>query len=258
MEELSGGREAAIYRKGDVIYRKAQRFSPTIHRVLEHLHSQNFLQSPQFLGIDGPYEKLSYVEGDCYNYPLRGAIASDQAIISSAKLLRSLHDATVSFIHQNDIEQMDWMLEVRTPVEVICHGDFTPYNVALKGNEVTGVFDFDTAHPGPRIWDLAYSIYCWSPFKTDPNDKLGSLDDQIARAKLFCDSYDASTSMRQQLAAAMIERLQALVDFMRQQAAQDNQQFAQDIEQGHLIAYLNDIEYIKENRVAITRGLLGS
>ncbi|UGA53370.1 phosphotransferase [Vibrio sp. VB16] len=73
------------------------------------------------------------------------------------------------------------MLEPREPFEFICHGDFTPYNVALSENTVVGVFDFDTAHPAPRIWDLAYSIYCWSPFKTDSVDKLGTIAEQVFR-----------------------------------------------------------------------------
>ncbi len=113
------------------------------------------------------------------------------------------------------------------------------------------MFDFDTAHPAPRIWDLAYSVYCWSPFKTDSNDKLGTILEQVARAKLFCDSYGATESEREQLADVMVQRLQALVTFMRNEAENGNESFAENIEQGHLQAYLNDIEYITENKQKI-------
>ncbi|HCH3760344.1 TPA: phosphotransferase, partial [Vibrio parahaemolyticus] len=71
------------------------------------------------------------------------------------------------------------------------------------------------------------------------------------RAKLFCDSYGATTSERNQLADAMVERLQALVLFMRSEAENGNEIFAENIEQGHLQAYLNDIEYITENKEKI-------
>ncbi|HFG1992617.1 TPA: phosphotransferase, partial [Vibrio cholerae] len=98
---------------------------------------------------------------------------------------------------------------------------------------------------------LAYSVYCWSPFKTDSNDKLGTISEQVVRAKLFCDSYGTTESEREQLADAMVQRLQALISFMRSEAENGNESFAENIEQGHLQAYLNDIEYITENKQKI-------
>ena len=65
----------------------------------------------------------------------------------------------------------------------------------------------DTAHPAPRLWDLAYAVYCWSPFKTYEYDALGDLNSQSARAKLFCDSYGLSNAEREKLVATMIDRV---------------------------------------------------
>ncbi|RTZ13557.1 phosphotransferase [Vibrio aquaticus] len=251
VEELSGGRESAIYRDGEVVYRPLQPWSPTIHLILKHLERENVGESPRFLGVNQEQEVLSFVVGNTYNYPLVGAIATVDALTSAGKLLRKIHDSTVPLLNQVDVNAHKWMLKPREPFEVICHGDFTPYNVALSENTVVGVFDFDTAHPAPRIWDLAYSVYCWSPFKTDSNDKLGTISEQVTRATLFCDSYGATTFERNQLADAMIERLQALVLFMRSEAENGNETFAENIEQGHLQAYLNDIEYITENKQKI-------
>jgi Ser/Thr protein kinase RdoA (MazF antagonist) len=255
VEELSGGRESAIYRDGEVVYRPLQPWSSTIHLILKHLEQANVDESPRFLGITQNQEVLSFVAGNTYNYPLVGAIATNEALISAGKLLRKTHDSTVSFLDQLDVNAHQWMLEPREPFEVICHGDFTPYNVALLENTVVGVFDFDTAHPAPRIWDLAYSVYCWSPFKTDDNDKLGTITEQVSRAKLFCDSYGATDAEREQLADAMVVRLQALVSFMRSEAESGNESFAENIEQGHLKAYLNDIKYITESKQKIQRAL---
>ncbi len=148
------------------------------------------------------------------------------------------------------------MLPIREPVEVISHGDFTPYNVALKGDTTVGVFDFDTAHPAPRVWELGYSIYCWAPFKTHEYDKLGQLNDQIARAKAFCDAYGASDSDRQALVDNMILRLENLVAYMKQQANEGNKQFAANIADGHHLAYEKDIAYLIQNRDQITLGLI--
>ncbi|MGY5452597.1 phosphotransferase [Agarivorans sp. MS3-6] len=255
MNALSGGRASAIYLENDVVYRPLNVWSSTIHKLLAHLEHVGVTEAPTFIGIDGPNEKLSLVKGKTYNYPLTGAIASLEAVVSAAKLLRKIHDASASFLIHHDPAELVWMLQAKQPYEVICHGDFAPYNVALSGNKVVGVFDFDTAHPAPRIWDLAYSTYCWSPFKTQENDKLGSIEEQIMRAKLFCDSYGASLAQREQLPEAMMQRLNALVDFMRQEANKGNQQFIANIEQLHHVAYLNDIEYINSHQQQLRRAL---
>ncbi|WP_162046541.1 phosphotransferase [Vibrio taketomensis] len=255
MKEFTGGRESAIYHHEEVVYRPLNPWSHTVHQLLNHYVAVGLKQCPRFIAIEDDKEVLSFVSGDTYNYPLVGAIASQNALISASKLLRKLHDASESFIAEYSLQSFTWMIAPRPPFEVICHGDFTPYNVALSSDEVVGVFDFDTAHPAPRIWDLAYSIYCWAPFKTDKNDQLGSLEDQIVRAKLFCDSYGATTHHRSALVYSMIERLEALVDFMLKQAEQGNTQFQSHIEQGHHLAYLTDIEYLKQHQLRITQGI---
>lgn len=256
MEELTGGREGSIYRSKDTVIRPINTWSSTVHLLLKHLHSQGFTWCPEFLGADGTTETLSFVEGETFNYPLVGAIATEAALASAAQLLRNFHDCSATFLQVYESSQLEWMLPIQEPQEVVCHGDFTPYNVALQGNEVIGIFDFDTAHPAPRVWDLAFSIYSWAPFKTDPIDRLGSLAEQIQRAKLFCDSYDASDSQRECLAKAMIDRLNALVSFIQAEAGLGNEQFKDDLAYGHHLGYIADIEYIRTHQKAITLGVM--
>lgn len=254
-EALQGGRDGVIFRKQNTVIRPMNPWSDTVHLLLTHLHNQGFHQCPAVVGIDGSNEVLSYLEGDTFNYPLRGAIATEEALFSAARLLRQLHDASTTFLNAYPDFSCQWMLPGRTPPEVICHGDFTPYNVVLKGNQVVGIFDFDTAHPAPRLWDLAYSIYCWAPFKTHKNDKMGNLQDQIQRALCFCDGYGADLQQRSQLVETMIIRLQALVDFMQAEADSGNPQFQAHIAEGHHLSYLDDIVYLQRNQHAITLGI---
>lgn len=256
MEELFGGRQGSIYRSEDGVVRPLNRWSPTIHLLLKHLELKGVAGCPKFLTQDGERELLSYVEGDTYNYPLTGSIASEAALTSAAALLKSIHDATANFIDSYPQHDFRWMLPALEPFEVICHGDFTPYNVALSGDSVVGVFDFDTAHPAPRVWDLAFSVYCWAPFKTDPTDASGSFQDQITRARQFCDSYGATLEHRKLLVQMMVKRLTALVNFMRNEAASGNEQFSANMEQGHHLIYLRDIEYLSQYQGEITQGLL--
>ncbi|WP_295891690.1 aminoglycoside phosphotransferase family protein [uncultured Vibrio sp.] len=252
MEELVGGRTEAIFRDRDRVIRPRNIWTPSVHQLLEHYTATGITETPVALKLAIDTETLSYVEGNTFNYPLSGAITSLKAITSAAELLRKLHDASASFVKNNDIEKMDWMLVTREPVEVICHGDYTPYNVALNGEKVTGVFDFDTAHPASRVWDVAFSIYCWAPFKTNPIDKLGTLNEQLVRAKLFCDCYGLSIAGRVALVDTMVKRLQVLVDYMLSEADNGNPQFQRNIEDGHHLSYLQDIQYLNSHEKEIT------
>jgi aminoglycoside phosphotransferase (APT) family kinase protein len=125
--------------------------------------------------------------------------------------------------------------------------------VALSDDVVTGVFDFDTAHPAPRLWDVAFSVYCWAPFKTDTNDRLGTLAEQLERARIFCDSYRLSKEGRTQLVETMIRRIQSLVDYIVRQAANGSHQFQSNIDDGHHLSYLEDIQYLSKHKDVITQ-----
>ncbi|CAH1567899.1 Phosphotransferase [Vibrio jasicida] len=227
METLQGGREGAIYRKGDLVSRPASLWTITIHQLLHHLHANGFHACPKAVSIEGGKELLTFVDGESYNYPLQGEIASLSALTSAAKLLRQLHDASQDFLSRHQDEVCHWMLPTRLPHEVICHGDFMPYNVALKDGAVVGIFDFDTAHPAPRIWDVAFSV------------------------------YGCSRLEREELVDTMTLRLIALVDFMRTSAATGDAQFQANMDDCHHMTYLQDIEYLKKHHQAITLGVLG-
>lgn len=256
MEELQGGRQGQIFLTEDEVYRPSGFWSESVHKLLYHLENKGFNNTPKFLGFDcDGNEILSIVSGDVYNYPLEGNIATDEALISASKLLRQYHDITASFITSPSFKHSQWMLPSRTPYEVICHGDFAPYNVALDGVKTIGIFDFDTAHPAPRLWDIAYAIYCWAPFKTNQYDALGDLAAQSVRARLFCDGYGLSNKERGKLVETMIDRVQTLVDFMQSEANKGNASFIDNINNGHHLAYLSDIEYFKTNSQFITNNL---
>lgn len=256
MEALQGGRENAIYRSNEKVYRPKGAWSETVQGLLAHIAQLGFVGAPHPFGFDADgNEILSYVEGDVANYPLQGNVASKAALVSAARLLRQYHDASQSFITSNT--DPVWMLPTREPAEVVCHGDYAPYNVVLNGEQTVGIIDFDTAHPAPRSWDLAYSLYCWAPFKTNEFDAMGDIVSQSLRAKQFCDAYGFAISERSGLVELMIERLQALVDFMHDQAAQGHAGFIENINDGHHLAYLADIDYLRTQESYITARMIG-
>jgi hypothetical protein len=252
MEQLHGGRPNQILRDGNAVRRPAGFWSPTIHALLTHVHQTGFHRAPQPLGYDDDgNELLTFIPGEVSNYPLSANAASKQALTSAAVLLRGWHDATVSFL-AGESADYKWYLPPREPFEVICHGDFAPYNVVLQGNTASAIIDFDTAHPAPRVWDIAYALYRWAPLMRPDNlDGFGTLSEQGARARRFCDSYGLSKVQRTHLIDVVIERLQTLVDFMQTEADAGNVAFQANLADGHHLGYLADIAYLRNNQAQI-------
>ena len=256
--ELTGGREGKIFKIGNLVSRPLNPWTPTIHAYLNHLHSQgiNFVPKPHSINQQTGIEQVSFVEGEVCTYPLNKAFSSQTALISAAKLLRKMHDASVGFLNQLAGDEV-WMLPKFEPAEIICYADYAPYNVVVKNAQVVGIIDFDTCHPNTRIWDIAYAIYRWAPInRPDADDVFGTADEHISRAKIFCDSYGVDAEMRSQVVPIMIKRLEVMVNYITTQAANGNEDFIKNMQDGHHIHYLKDVEYIKANAKTIANGLL--
>ncbi|MEV0810260.1 hypothetical protein [Micromonospora sp. NPDC050200] len=64
---------------------------------------------------------------------------------------------------------------------------------------------------------------------------FGTTEEQAARLRVFCDRYGLDDAGRADLVNAVAARLNALVDFMRAQAAAGNEAFAGHLAAGHHI-----------------------
>lgn len=76
------------------------------------------------------------------------------------RILRLYHDSVSDFSLDDSWYSID-----NTPqqFEVICHNDFAIYNIIFNYERPIGNIDFDVAGPGPRLWNIAYSLYTSSP-----------------------------------------------------------------------------------------------
>ncbi|MBB4691446.1 aminoglycoside phosphotransferase family protein [Paractinoplanes abujensis] len=240
MEILSGGGINEVVKIGDSVRRPAGPWSANVHALLRHLRAAGFTNAPEVRSTADGYEFLSYLPGDVSNYPLTPAAESVTALTSAAKLLRAYHDATVPFARTAPRD--GWQVPARDPVEVICHGDYAPHNCALDGTTVTGVFDFDFAHPGPRLWDIAYAAYRWVPLTTVESDLPATV--QAERLRTFCDTYGLDAESRSRLIDTVAARLHALVDVMQTRAAAGDKAFASHLADGHHTIYLTDADYV--------------
>ena len=245
-EVLEGGGVNVVSRVGATVRRPLHPWTTSVHELLHHLQGVGFEGAPRALGVDDRgREVLDYVEGEVGGYPLSAQVRSERALRSAGRLLRAYHDATTTFLQRN---VGGWQLAGLEPVEVLCHGDFAPYNCVFRDGEAVALIDFDGARPGPRAWDLAYALYRFAPLTGPENgDGFGTTTDQAGRARQLLDAYGAGREQRATAVAALAPRLRSLVDFMHKAADAGDASFARHIAEGHADLYRADIAYIESH-----------
>jgi aminoglycoside phosphotransferase (APT) family kinase protein len=242
-DKLVGGMNT-VRRVGPHVIRPLGPHSASVHQLLRYVRAKGFMEGPEVVDVDvfSGTETLTYLEGETTNYPLADAFRTDGALTSAAQLLRRFHDATEGFESRPGDH---WFLPPQHPVEVMCHGDFAPYNCVMNHGSVTGAFDFDIAHPGPRLWDVGYAAYRWALLTAPTNsDEAGSPAEQRRRLRLFCDAYGTDDTLGVVVAAQM--RLGLLVETIRSLASAGHAAFGQHIADSHDQLYLSDIAYLRD------------
>jgi hypothetical protein len=196
-----------VIRIADTIRRPARRSSRTIQALLRHIELKGFAGVPKALGFDEQgREILSYIPGSAEHYPWRAFVYSEYNLYNVAQLLRAYHDATISFRKPDDA---NWLVAIPGAVEVICHGDIGPYNTIYVNNEAVAFIDFETAAPGPRIWDVAFAVYRFARLCELSNIAEVSdayLDKVAQRIRRFCNYYGLEE--RTSLLDAVLQRLE--------------------------------------------------
>ncbi|MTA13471.1 MAG: phosphotransferase [Actinobacteria bacterium] len=220
--------------------------SQAVHQVLVHLERVGFVGVPRLIAtdIERQTETVSSLQGEVGHSPLPPTFRSDETMRSAAGFLRRLHDALATF----DIpRRAEWWLPPVEPADIVVHGDFAPYNCVVVDGQVTGVFDFDTAHPAHRLWDVGSAAYRWVPLVAPSNpDGFGTLQSQTRRLREFCAAYGTS-DLGSVIDNARL-RLLAMVDNMRDLAARGHTAFRQHLRDGHDTLYLHDVAYLEEHR----------
>ena len=108
---------------------------------------------------------------------------------------------------------------------------------------MVGVFDFDCAFPAPRLWDLSYTIYRFSPFLNF--GEFGDVKNRLRRMYLFVEAYGEPSQTARNAFGLIPERLKSMVNWMYQEAGQGNQQCQRSLDEGHHALYLEDHDAIK-------------
>ncbi|KAA0564644.1 phosphotransferase [Bacillus sp. CH30_1T] len=251
-EILSGGNVSNVYRLGDTVRRDLKKESQKIHKVLQHLEKKGFNSAPKFLGIDDKNrEVLSYIEGEAGNYPLKNYMWSKDALKEVAKMLRHYHDAVSDFSIEESWKPLD---NTPQPIEVLCHNDFAVYNIIYNHGKPVGIIDFDVAAPGPRLWDIAYTLYTCVPLSRHYHlesgeavnyDPLKDADRIKQRVKLFFESYGVE-GMETGFLEMVILRVEGLCKTMQRKAREGDKAFKKMIDEGHYDHYQQELKFIRK------------
>jgi hypothetical protein len=209
-----------IVRIGDTVRRPTHPWSATIHELLRYLESVGFPYSPRVLRVDDRTETLTYLDGDSGPAGWH-RVVHDDGLVAMARLLRDYHQAIEGFRPAADVA---WAGRTGAPTtgEVVCHGDFGPWNLVWRGNRPVGILDWDYAWPQPRIHDVAYALEYVTPFRDDAESLRWfhhpTPPDRRARLERFAEAYGLTTT--EGLVDAVIDQQQLVLDRVRTLAAE--------------------------------------
>jgi hypothetical protein len=213
-----------VVRVGDTVRRPLHPWSPTIHELLRHLESVGFPYAPRLLGIDAEgREVLTYIEGDSGGAAWAPVVA-DVGLVAMAHLLREYHDAVRDF---RPSAEAGWAASsgALDAGDLVCHGDFGPWNLVWRGLRPVGILDWDYAWPARPLHDVAYAVEYVAPFRDD-DVCTGSLrhpapPDRRRRLERFAEAYGLTTT--DGLVDEVITQQQDVLRRARQLAAEGRQ-----------------------------------
>lgn len=192
--------------------------SAATHALLLHLERVGFDGAPRFLGIDDQgREILSYIAGDAATAPLPPWALTDDALVSTGKLLRRYHDAVRSF----DPSPFQWSRPVPPPFRagLVSHNDPNLDNVVFRNNEAVALIDFDLAAPGSAVWDVALTARLWVPLRDDNDIDDARRGRVLERFRLLVDAYGLAGPDRRAVVDAVVHTHDWCYDVVREGVA---------------------------------------
>lgn len=199
MEETSlrNNKHRTIVRIGNTVHRPAHWWTPGVHDLLKYLEKVGFPYSPRVMGFDEEgREILTYIEGESGREGWF-KIHSDEGLANFAKLLKSYHDVVADYEPPADAEWA-YSPNVLKPGEILCHGDFGPWNIAWDGDKPIGILDWDFVLPAKPTYDIFYALEYSAPFRDDDATlnwhHFSIVPDRKRRIQIFLEAYGADIS----------------------------------------------------------------
>jgi hypothetical protein len=176
-----------VERIGDTVRRPTGPSTRRVHGLLRYLADVGFGYAPRVLGFDEDgREILSYLPGESGRAGW-ARVVDPAGLAAMGRLLRSYHDAVAGYRPAGI-----------GPGEVVCHGDFGPWNLVWDGAGPVGIVDWDEARPARPVFDVAYALEYAVPFRDDDTCRrwlaYPAPPDRRARLETFVQAYGTDTS----------------------------------------------------------------
>ena len=136
---------------------------------------------------------------------------------------------------------------------MICHNDVAPYNTVFLDGRPRALIDFDTAGPGPRVWDLAYAAYTFVPLGTvvpcadgrvvpyEPSQHAG---ERTRRLRLLGAAYGLPMD---DLLPTVVRRLEATCTLLVERSEAGDAAYQRLVAEGHLDHYRREAAFIRRH-----------
>lgn len=256
---LAGGSHSGAVRVGRTVRRVSRPWSSTVLGLLRHLEGEGFGGAPRALGFDDQgREVLTYVDGEAgAALPEADAgpvqddhwVRRDDVLVHLGGLVRAYHDAAATFPWMG----REWQLEVRRPIETICHNDLAPWNTVFRAGVPVALIDWESAAPGPRAWDLGYAAWRWVPLWTEERCRAAGLAtgtaEKARRFRLLIDAYGVEPDVG--ILWTAIERMRHFLDHLWKLAAEGSEWEVGLARRGVLDELALEIAWVEEHAVAL-------
>jgi aminoglycoside phosphotransferase (APT) family kinase protein len=200
-ELLDGGwgKDSKPVKVGNTVHRQPSEQSSYVHQVLRFLEDANFEWAPRFLGMDEQgWEVLSFIEG---------YVPHGQAVPGRTWSLETMQDI---FAHIRELHDLTSGSELSKGHECICHGDLSYANTVYRDGEAIAFIDWDWAHAGQRIDDVAYGILQY--LSIGESETEGGPWERADLARALAYAYGLDASQRARIPARMLDLLIATRD----------------------------------------------
>lgn len=207
---LAGGGRTAVGRRGDVVYRPVEAWTPAVHVLLRHLETVGFDAAPRLvesgISADGR-EQMTFVDGT-FNQP---GPFTDEGLSELGRVVRRLHDATATFVPPPEAHWFDWHGREwgsGSGDRIISHCDLAPWNVVIRDDLPVALIDWEFAGPVDEL--VAMAQVCWLNVKLHDDivaetEGLPPLADRARQLRLLVEGYEMRAVQRHRLVQAMIE-----------------------------------------------------
>ena len=248
-EILQDRSDRQVVRSGSTVRHPVQPWTPAVHALLNYLRDVGFPYSPRVVGIEDNVEILTYIEGE--SGPDGWAKVVDEAgLVAAAGMLRRYHDTVAAWKPDEEPVWFTGQTGTGRAGEVVCHGDFGPWNIVWQGIRPVGLLDWEYANLASPRQDIAYALEYMAPFRSDETCmqwlRYPDPPNRRSRLELFAEAYGLSST--DGLADDVVAVQRAGVDTVRRLADEGHERQVAMVADGELERLQGHVDWTEQNR----------